>query len=75
MTQEQIKAIREVAGAIIDTVKASEPLGAPGGTMYAALMAHGCTIQQFEQIMGGLVRANLLRKQGEVYHIAGKVAA
>ncbi len=70
MTTEQIKAVREIAGAIIDTVKASEPIGAPGGVMYAALMAHGCTLQQFEGIMGGLVRANLLRKSGDCYHVA-----
>jgi hypothetical protein len=69
MTPEQIKAIREIAGAIIETVKTSGPLGASAGPMYSALMAHGCSLQQFEGIMGGLVRAKLLRKSGHCYHL------
>jgi hypothetical protein len=75
MSKEQIMAIREIAGAIIETVKASEPFGAPGGVMYAALMAHGCSLNQFESIMGGLVRAKLLTKAGDLYHVAKVVVA
>ncbi len=70
MTVQQAQAVRQVATAIIETVRESGPLGAPGGVMYAALMAQGCTLQQFEGIMGGLVRAGFLRKSGECYHVA-----
>ena len=70
MTPEQIKAVRYVAGAIMETVKDAGPLGAPGGVIYAALSAQGCTLQQYEGIMGGLVRAGMLRRDGDLY-IAG----
>ena len=67
MTIEQITALRSIARAIIETVQQSGPLGAPGGHLYAALMAQGCTLNQFEQIMSGLVDAGKLEKRGECY--------
>ncbi len=70
MTLEQIKSLRRIGDAIVSAVKESGPLGAPGGHMYAALMAHGCTLEQFEQIMSGLVRAGMLVKRGDCYHTA-----
>jgi hypothetical protein len=70
MTPDQIKALKAVADAIIETVRSAGPLGAPAGHIYAALMAQGCTLQQFEGIMGGLVRANMLRKDGDLYFVA-----
>ena len=69
MTVQQIQAIRAIGKAIIDTVKDSSPaVGAPGGHLYAALMASGCTLSQFQSIMGTLVRAGYLRQSGECYH-------
>ena len=67
MTDQQITALRQIAGAIIETCKES-PLGAPGGHIYAALMTKGCTLNQYEQIMAGLVRAGKLEKLGDCYH-------
>jgi hypothetical protein len=73
MNQEQIKLLRMVADAILASVKAAGPLGATGGIIYAALMAHGCTLHQFEQIMGGMVRAGLLTQHGHLYRLAERV--
>jgi hypothetical protein len=70
MTPAQITAIRYVAKAITDTVKEAEPIGAPGGVIYAALSAQGCTLRQYEGIMGGLVRAGILTQDGDLYHVA-----
>jgi hypothetical protein len=67
MTIEQAKALRMICDAVVDSVKAAGPLGAPAGTLYAALMTHGATLSQFESLMGGLVRAGKLRKQGDLY--------
>lgn len=67
MTIAQLKALKAIADAIIETVSLSGPFGAPGGHIYAALMAHGCTIHQYEQIMAGLCQANKIRKEGECY--------
>jgi len=68
MTADQIQAVRRIGVAILETVRESGALGAPGGHLYAALMAHGCTLHQFEQIMGGLERAGMVRKSGDCYH-------
>jgi hypothetical protein len=67
MTIEQIKALRAIAKAITETVALAGPLGAPGGHLYAALMSAGCTLNQFEQIMAGLVQSGYLAKRGECY--------
>jgi hypothetical protein len=70
MTTEQIQILKQVCDAIVDIVRQSGPKGTPAGTMYAALMTQGCTMNQFEQIMGGLVRAGQLRKVGQLYFVA-----
>jgi hypothetical protein len=70
MTAQEIAAIRMVAEAIEDAVKAAGPLGAPGGVIYAALMAHGVTLDQYNQLMSGLVRAGRLTRDGHLYHVA-----
>ena len=58
MTREQqIAAVRHVADSIVEAVKVAGSLGAPGGTLYAALMGAGCTLDQFNQFMGALQRA------------------
>lgn len=69
MTQQQVNALRLIVSAIVDAVKAAGPIGAPGGVLYAALMTHGVTLEQFEKLMSGLVHANLLRRQGDCYLI------
>ena len=68
MTIEQVRALKAIADAIIETVRESGPLGAPSGVMYAALMAQGCSLDQYQQIMAGLVRAGKLRQSGHCYH-------
>ena len=67
MTTEQAKALRMICDAVVDSVKAAGPLGAPAGTLYAALMAHGATLDQFERLMAGLVSVGKLTKQGHLY--------
>src|SRR3990167_8271599 len=67
MTIEQASVLREIAGAIVEVVNRAGPMGAPGGVVYAGLMAQGCTLNQFQQIMDGMIGANLLRKRGECY--------
>jgi hypothetical protein len=74
MTAQQIRLIRMVADAIISTVRETGPAGAPGGVIYAALMAQGCTLAQFETIMNGLVRAGQLTRDGHCYRVPEAVA-
>jgi len=67
MTTEQAKALRMICDAVIESVKVAGPLGAPAGTLYAALMTHGATLEQFESLMAGLVKIGKLTKQGHLY--------
>ena len=62
------RATLAICTAIIETVKEVEPDGASGGSIYLALMEHGCTLAQFEQIMGALVEAGKLRQEGHLYY-------
>lgn len=68
-TSEQKRALILLVSAITDTIKEAGEMGAPGGIMYAALMAHGCTLNQFQSIMGTLVRLGRIEKRGECYFI------
>lgn len=65
------KLVKMVCDAIIEAVRAAGPLGAPAGHIYAALMQHGFTFEQFATIMGTLVRVGQLRRSGECYFIRG----
>ncbi len=70
MTPQQAQALKAIINAVTESVAAAGPLGAPGGPLYAALMTQGCTLNQFESLMGGLVRIGKLRKSGQCYFIA-----
>ena len=70
-TAEQKRALIMIVSAITEAIKAGGAMGAPGGIMYAALMAHGCTLNQFQSIMGALVNAGRVEKRGECYFLKG----
>jgi hypothetical protein len=67
MSPEQLKALRLIATAILETVREAGELGAPSGVMYAALSAQGCSLNQYRSIMAGLERAGLVKKEGDCY--------
>lgn len=67
VTVEQKTALLGIAKAIVETINET-PSGAPGGILYAALMAHGCTLGQFEWIMAALVSLGKIRKSGDCYY-------
>jgi hypothetical protein len=63
--------LRHVAEAIIESVREAGPMGAPGGSLYAAMMTHGFSLDNFNQIMSGLVSAGMLEKRGQLYFAKG----
>lgn len=67
MDAKQAKLLVMIAGIVQDAIGSAGDMGAPGGVLYAALMAHGCTLQQFQGIMGGLERGGYVKKNGECY--------
>ena len=66
MTPQHAKAVILIVQAVRDAVKVAGPMGCPEGTLYAALMAQGCTLQQFESLIRGMVNANILAKRGKL---------
>lgn len=63
MSNSELKAGLAIVRAVADTVR---ELGrAPRGVLYSALMAKGCTLANYEQIEGILVRAGLVRLESE----------
>ena len=71
VTPEQAKAaLKAIADAVIDVVRQAGPLGCPGGTLYAALMTYGASLEQYEQFMSVLVLTGKLTKRGDLYFIA-----
>jgi predicted transcriptional regulator len=70
MTTTQAKALRSIATIILEAISAADPvIGAPGGHLYMGLMHAGCTLDQFQQLMGSLVRLKFVKQTGECYHI------
>ena len=67
--QEAMRALLAIASAIIETVRDC-PEGAPSGPLYLAMMEKGCSLEQYEQLMAGLVDAGRLRKKGHLYFAA-----
>lgn len=67
--EEQKQAALALVSAIIESVKAAGNQGAPGDILYAALMSQGCTLNQFNSLMAGIVNAGLLTKQGDLYFV------
>lgn len=71
LSQKQVAVLQMVCGAVKEAVEAAGSLGAPGGVLYAGMMSQGCTLRQFEGIMAGMMKAGILVKKGECYHVAG----
>ena len=69
MTKDQIKALQSIGKGIIEAANLHST-GAPGGVIYSALMSHGASFNQFQQIMSTLVRHGFLSHDDDAstYH-------
>lgn len=65
LTQKQ--ALIALCSVFVEAVKAGGTMGAPAGTLYAAVMDK-ISLDQFEQIMSTLVIMGKVRKSGHLYH-------
>ncbi len=66
------EALARLGMAVLDSIKEAGILGAPGGVIYAALMAKGASLQQYESFMNGLVGNGLVQKEGDCYTITSQ---
>ena len=70
MDEKTKQIVRALARAVCETVAECGPLGAPSGAVYAALMAYGCSLSQYESLVSTMVTAGMLRKEGQTLYAA-----
>ena len=63
----QVRAAMAMTAAVTETIRECGADGAPGGVLYAALMAN-VTLEGFERMMELIVRTGLVRKSGQCYY-------
>lgn len=72
ITAQQQRALNLIVSAILDTVREVAPLGAPASALYLACTKHGASLNQFESLMGALVRLGALKLEADCYFIGDK---
>lgn len=65
MTDQQARVLKIVANAIVEILK-EFPHGAPSGLVFAALQQHGCTIGQYQGLIGGMKIAGMIKQDGDL---------
>jgi hypothetical protein len=55
--------LRRLVVVIVESIADCGEDGVPGGTLYAALMCHGATLENFEQLMEAMQELHLVRKE------------
>lgn len=70
MDKNTIELLQRIGLGVLEAVEAAGETGAPGGPLYAAMNAHGASLNQFNSIMDGLVnRGMLARDEWHCYHM------
>lgn len=62
MNREQIEAAQRIGLAVMEAIAECGELGAPEGPIYAALMSQGCTLSQFQSLVGGMERNGVVTR-------------
>lgn len=72
--QDVTRALAKLGLGVLEAAHDSGDIGAPSGTIYAAMMAHGATFNQFQTFMQGLTSRGMLTESGNCFYIteAGK---
>ncbi len=60
-------ALAQLLDAICDAVAVGGEQGVAGGTLYAALMGQGCTLERYQMLMDLLVEMGRLKRNGQHY--------
>jgi hypothetical protein len=59
-------AILQICDAVVESIKAAGPMGAPSGVIYASLMVFGCNLEQYHSLLSILTKAGKIRQQGDL---------
>lgn len=68
-TKAQLEAQQLIGLGILEAVNEAGDIGAPGGVLYAALMAHGASLSQYQSFMLSLTSRNMLTTSGDIFYI------
>ena len=63
---QAIKALMAVCNVIVEAVEEIGKPGLPAGHLYATLMGIGCSLEQFDMMIGVLVQSGKIRKEGHL---------
>lgn len=70
MQQSHFEVLQRLGLATLEAIDAGGDTGAPGGVLYAAMMAHGASLSQFQSFMDTLrLRGFVTVNDTECYHI------
>jgi predicted transcriptional regulator len=69
MNEHQIQAAQRIGLALLESIEESGELGAPAGILYAAMMAQGCSLNQFESLMAPVERRGYVTRSMDCYTI------
>jgi len=61
--------LKAICAAVVEAIKVSGPLGCPSGHLYVVLMGMGCTLAQYDSLIGALVQLKLVRKSGDLLFV------
>jgi len=67
MDQRKLAVLKILVDTLVDTIKESGAMGAPGGVLYAALMTKGFSLEEFEILMRVVVATGRVYKTGHLY--------
>jgi hypothetical protein len=72
MNQQEkvVAALRLAMDCIEDAARIAGPMGAPSGTVYAALIAHGMTLDVYQQIVDVMVNMGKIKVKGHLIFLA-----
>jgi len=73
-TSQQQQALKLVVDCILDAARTAGPLGAPSGIIYAALNAHGLTLDAYESILASMTRLGMVKVEHDLVKLAGSAA-
>lgn len=70
MNNTQIQLLQRIGLGVLEAVEAGEDTGAPGGVLYAAMQAHGASLNQYSSIMDALTGKGFLTLDvNHCYHL------
>lgn len=70
MNSQVMQLLQKIGLAILEAIEEGDVAGAPAGILYAAMVAHGATLSQFQSFMSTLVQRSFVTlDRFDCYHL------